>query len=102
MSITWGSMRKGTMTKKTKIIVTLSVIGAFGLIVVLKYLSGKKSSSGSLPVNSRTAGSGSLGSDVPIATPQAITEAAFNQSPSVIDDPIDDPSSEDTGVLSLQ
>lgn len=93
-------MTKGKMTKKTKITIAITAAVAVALIIALKYFSGK-SSSNALPQNQRTAGAGSLGSDIPISTPQAITEAAFNQTPSSMDDAIDSPSSEDTGVLIL-
>lgn len=90
----------GPLSKKTKITIAITAIGVIGLIVALKYAKSKSSSS-SLPQNSRSAGAGALGTDVPIQTSQAITEAAYNQTPSLIDDPIDSPSSEDTGVLTL-
>ncbi len=91
------------MSKKTKITIAITAAAAVTLILALKYWKSRQAgSSNGLPQNARTAGASSLGTDVPIATPQAITEAAFNQTPSMIGDPIDDPSAEDTGVLTLQ
>jgi hypothetical protein len=84
------------MSKKTKITIAVTAIAAVTLIVALKYWK-----SGKLPVLSPKGGAGSLGTDVPLATPQAITEAAYNQAPGSIDDPIDDPNALDEGVLTL-
>ncbi len=92
---------KGTMSTKTKITIAITAAVAVAVIVALKYFNGKSNSSNALPANRRTAGAGSLGSDIPISTPQAITEGAYNQDPNEMGDAIDSPSSEDTGVLIL-
>lgn len=89
------------MSTKTKITIAITAAVALAAIVALKYFSGKKTSSSVLPQNARTGGAGSLGSDIPISTPQAITEAAYNQDPSSMDDAIDSPNSIDEGVLTL-
>lgn len=100
--ITWGSMQRGKMTTKTKITIGLTAAGAIALILLLKYWASKKGSGSSgLPVTSRISAAG-LGTDVPVSTPQAITEGAYNQAPSGYDNPIDDMNTgEDTGVLNL-
>lgn len=98
MSITWGSMTGGTLSKKTKITLAITAAVAIAAIVALKYFKGKKGSS-SLPVNGRAGGAS--GNDIPIATPQAITESAYNQDPADYGDPIMD-GSEDEGVLTLE
>jgi len=96
-------MKAGNMTSKTKITIGITAAGAIGLILLLKYLASKRGkSSSTLPVNARISASG-LGTDVPVSTPQAITEAGYNQSPSDYENPIDDMNTgEDTGVMTLQ
>jgi hypothetical protein len=85
------------MSKKTKITIAVTAIAAVTLILALKYWK-----TGSLlPVTNPKGGAGSLGTDVPLSTPQAITEAAYNQAPNSMDDAIDDPNALDEGVLTL-
>ena len=87
----------GTLSKKTKITLAITAAVAIAAIVALKYWKGKKGSS-ALPVNTR--GGGAVGTDIPISTPQAITEGAYNADPSDYSDPIMD-GSEDEGVITL-
>ena len=90
------------MTTQTKMAIGITAAVAIGAILLLKYFSKRGTSSSSLPVNARIS-AGGLGTDVPVSTPQAITEAAYNQAASLYENPVDDMNTgEDTGVMTLQ
>ena len=90
------------MNTQTKLAIGITAAVAIAAILFLKWKGTATRSSSSLPVNSRIS-AGGLGSDVPVSTPQAITEGSYNQAPSGYENPIDDMNTgEDTGVMTLQ